>query len=345
MKFAVMGLRHGHIQDLIGRVQERPDLELVGICEEDAETRNNFAEQNSAAPIFDSYEAMLEQAECDVIAIGDYYTKRGQIAITALERGKHVLSDKPLCTRLDELDAIAQLARTKGLSVGCMFNLRESAALRTLAGLVHDGELGTVHAVHFGGQHPLLEAKRPSWYFEAGKHGGTISDIAVHALDFLPILTGQEIVSIEAARNWNARLPQIPWFKEAAQLMLTLSGGCGVMGDVSYLLPDSFGYANPHYWRFVVWGEHGMAETHSTAKSIVFYKNGETTPRLVPVHEDKPTDYLDSFLADVNGTMTALTTDIVLHSTRVTLLAQQVADEGRSRVEVTSGVAAEVSAA
>ena len=68
-----------------------------------------------------------------------------------------------------------------------------------------------------------------------------MNDIAVHTIDYIRWETGLEFGSI------NAALPQVPDFKNAAQAMLTLQNGCGVLGDVSYLSPDGFGYQFPHY--------------------------------------------------------------------------------------------------
>ena len=124
---------------------------------------------------------MLEETDCDAIAIGDYYAQRGSLIIQALSHGKHVISDKPLCTSLDELDEIERLAAAKSLKVNCMLDMRDSAPFISVRKLIRQGLIGEVHAITFGGQHPLLLGKRPAWYFEPGKHGGTINDIVIHA--------------------------------------------------------------------------------------------------------------------------------------------------------------------
>lgn len=49
---------------------------------------------------------MLAGVVCDAIAIGDYFTKRGRLIISALFQDKHIIGDKPVCTCLDELNEI-----------------------------------------------------------------------------------------------------------------------------------------------------------------------------------------------------------------------------------------------
>ena len=74
----------------------------------------------------------------------------------------------------------------------------------------------------------------------------------------IPWATGLRLRSIVAARCWNARLPQHPHFRECGQALLELENGAGVVCDVSYLSPDSFGYVMPLYWRFTIWGDDGV---------------------------------------------------------------------------------------
>ena len=62
------------------------------------------------------FATMLRDVECDVIAIGDYYSKRGGLALAALRARRHVLSDKPLCTSLAEQDQIERLAAERHLA-------------------------------------------------------------------------------------------------------------------------------------------------------------------------------------------------------------------------------------
>lgn len=145
------------------------------------------------------------------------------------------------------------LAADKSLAIGCKLDLRDWGAFRQMAAMIRAREIGEVAAIAFGGQHPLNYDSRPKWYFEKGQHGGTLNDIAVHAIDYIRWATGLEFASINAARNWNAALAQAPDFKNAAQAMLTLQNDCGVLGDVSYLSPDGFGYRFPHYWRMTFW--------------------------------------------------------------------------------------------
>ena len=335
LRMAFAGFRHGHILSLYALARRSDAIEVVTACEADPATREELRAGGKVEITHTDVGAMLDEAACDAVAIGDFYAARGPIAIQAMEAGKHVIADKPLCTRLDELDRIETLAQA-GPRVGCMLDLRDSPKFLGVRDLVRQGAIGEVHAVTFGGQHPLSRGSRPGWYFEPGKHGGTINDIAVHAVDLIPWITGLRFTTVNAARSWNAFADDVPHFKDAGQVMLTMDNGCGVLGDVSYFIPDTQGYTFPLYWRTTFWGRQGVIETASPSESILIGMAGEKEVRRQPLGPGAPGGYLTSFLHDIAGAPDpdGLSTDTVLRASRVTLTAQHAADQGLREVAV-----------
>lgn len=327
MKLAFIGFRHGHIFDLYKRARESDAIEVVAACEEDPAAREKVTKDGSAAITHSDYGKMLGEVGCDAVAVGDYYAARAGRIEEALRRGKHVLTDKPPCVTLGELDRIEALVRGKGLRLGCMFDSRDLPQFIGLRDLLREGAVGEVHAIVIGGQHPLLRGTRPGWYFEEGKHGGTINDIAIHVFDFIPWLTGLEFETVVAARCWTAFAAGTA-MKDAGQFMVALSNGAGLMGEVSYFLPDSLGYTNPFYWRTTVFGRKGMLETAYNAKSITAGFDGRKEFESRPLPAADPGGYLRAFLADVRGEVRpdAMNTEGVLRAARLALTVQDAAD-------------------
>ena len=335
LRIAFAGFRHTHIEDVHVCAGKRDDIEVVAACEDDPATREKVAAAGKIEITHETTDALLAWGEFDILAVGDYYARRGELLIRALEAGKHVMVDKPACTRLDELARIAELAAAGGLSVGCQLNMRDSGNYIALRQIVRGGKIGEVQTIDFQGQHPLSWGARPAWYFEAGKHGGTINGLAVHAIDLIGWATGRRIVEVTAARAWNARLKEVDFFQDGAQMMLRLDNDGGVLGDVSYLTPDNFAYQVPCYWRFTLHGSEGLAETSSGSEGVDVWATSDDAPRRVPPAEDRPAGYLDDFLAEVRGEAPAegaLTTEAVLAAARRTLTIQHAADEGLAGV-------------
>jgi predicted dehydrogenase len=270
---------------------------------------------------------MLAEVECDVVAIGDYYGRRGQLAIAALRAGRHVISDKPLCTSLDEQMEIERLAHSRNLTVGLQLDSRDRGVLRTLREVVRSGAIGDVCTIRIDGQHPLLFGTRAAWYFEHGRHGGTINDIGIHAFDFVPWITGLNWGYIAAARSWNAKAASAPLFEDCAQVMAVLSNGAGVLADFSYLAPDKLGYELPHYWRVLIHGTKGLADTYLLANGVTVIKDDSTAPEVHPAGPGRARGYLEDFLLELRGEgeRAELTSEQCLCASRLALDAQRQA--------------------
>ena len=176
-----------------------------------------------------------------------------------------------------------------------MLTMRDAAPVIGARNLIQAGRIGEVHAIAFGGQHPLLLGSRPGWYFEQGKHGGTITDIGIHAIDALPWVTGHQWAKINAARCWRAFVPQELHMQDAGQMMLEMDNGCGVLGDVSYFAPDRAGYTMPYYWRTTFWGRDGVIETATTAKDIQVLGREDAAVQVEPL-PPAPTGRLPALL-------------------------------------------------
>ena len=106
---AFAGFRHGHIFSLYEAAKKHSDLILQGAWEVDPQAKA-AAEKQGVTFTYDSFDALLQDDSVDIVAIGDYYGIRGNLAIRALEAGKHVIADKPLCTSLHEAKQIQELA-------------------------------------------------------------------------------------------------------------------------------------------------------------------------------------------------------------------------------------------
>ena len=327
MKIAIIGCRHGHIFSIYQLIKENPATEFAGAYEPDTATREAAERTHGMTFPYATREALLADPTVDAVAIGDYYGIRGEHAIAALKAGKHVIADKPLCTSLAELEEIERIAAEKKLSVGLMLDMRYHKNVQTAKMLIDAGRLGRIHNVQFGGQHPLQYGTRPMWYFEDGKHGGVINDIAVHGVDLLTFLTGQTLAKVNAARCYNGYAKEEPAFLDCGQFMLTLSGGAGVIADISYAAPNTMGYTYPYYWEFHVWGEQGMLSFSYNSDGVTLCVNGATEPEIVPAVTPVG-DTLSAFLDDIAGKPTMMTTAEAFAASRATLTIQAAAELG-----------------
>ena len=334
MFLAFIGFRHNHVIGLYNAARAHSEVEVVAAAEDDAGTVERLKREVKVKLTHSDWRDVIEKTNCDAIAVGDYFSRRGQIIIAALKAKKHVISDKPICTKLDEIDEIERLAREHSLVVSAQLDLRDSGAFLTARRLIREGAIGEVQTIHITAQHPLLLDKRPRWYFEPGKQGGTINDIGIHATDLIPWLTGRRLKEVVAARAWNARLPEFPQFQDAAQFMLKLDNGGGVICDVSYLAPDGIAYTAPQYWRVTCHGSEGMLEAKYMSPTIQLARSTDTSVQSVPCDADIKDGRLAFFLRQVRGETNDgdLTTADVIRASRDALIIQQAADQNRTNL-------------
>ncbi len=326
MNIAFAGLRHGHIYAIYDNAINCDKYEVLGAFETFepavAEAKEKGLECNYA-----TLDELLADQRVDAVALGGCYAERGAMAIKALKAGKHVIADKPLCTTLEELDEIERLAKENNLFVSCMYTMRFDPRVNAVKELVESGALGEINNVYFGGQHPLQYGRRPMWYFEKGKHGGVINDIAIHGIDILLFALGLRVDEVIGARCWNKYAKEQPAFKDSAQLMITATNGAGIIADVSYSSPDGIEFGLPYYWDFTIWGTKGTLKFNIKDQEIKYYVAGDKEPKILELKPAK-CDYLTDFYNLTQGDKDViLPMEDTIASTRYTLKIQKEADK------------------
>lgn len=326
INMAFAGFRHGHIYSLLDLARKNENIHITGGWEDFGPDKETAVNQWNMEFPYATYQDILNDSSVDVVAIGNYYAARGQMVIDALKAGKHVIADKPICTDLKEMEQIIALQAETGLQVFVMLDLRFNKNVIAAKKLIDEGAIGEVNNISFGGQHPLMLGSRACWYFEEGKHGGTINDIAVHGIDLVRFFTGSEIAKINGARCWNKFAKGVPHFEDSGMLMVTLENGAGVLADVSYAVPDSIGYGLEYYWEFKIWGTEGLLVFTIYSDGIKLYKNGNKEAVILS-GEEPEINYVDSLLDAIDGKESRyLNTAESLRSCLETLKIQTYAD-------------------
>ena len=327
IRIAFAGFRHSHILALYEAAKKSPLVEIVGAFEEDAETKEKMEREAGVVFTYASYDALLSDSRVDAVAIGDYYSIRGARVIGALSAGKHVISDKPLCTTEREAEEIAALAKKTGLCVYLMLDLRFDPRFATVKRLISEGAVGKITQIRFGGQHPLLRSERPTWYFEEGKHGGVINDIAIHGIDVIRYMCGLRPERVLGGKCWNAFAEDVPHFQDSGIFLCDMEGGAALTADVSYASPDGMRYSLPLYWEFEIWGLLGVMRFGRNLPTIELYRKEKDHVEIITPDAMEKTmieDFVDSVVGKKD---TVLTTEEVLDATAWTLKIQKAVEK------------------
>ena len=147
---------------------------------------------------------LLERDDIDLIDICTPGNTHAEIAIAALEAGKHVLCEKPLANSVAEAERMteaAQAAEERGVFSMCGFSYRRTPALALAKRMVEEGRLGNIRHVRAQYlQDWLSDENAPmTWRLDKSKSGsGSLGDIGAHSIDAAQWVTGQQITGVSA---------------------------------------------------------------------------------------------------------------------------------------------------
>ncbi|WP_104167297.1 Gfo/Idh/MocA family protein [Arthrobacter sp. SX1312] len=206
--YAFMGAMHSHAWRTAPRFFDLPlHPELAVLAGRDATAVKAAADTMGWQDTETDWRSLVERDDVDLIDICTPGDTHAEIAIAALEAGKHVLCEKPLANSVQEAERMAVAARDaaeKGVFAMCGFSYRRTPALTLARRLVEQGRLGTVRHVRAQYlQDWLSDAKAPmTWRLDRTKSGsGALGDIGAHSIDAAQYVTGLEISGVSALLN------------------------------------------------------------------------------------------------------------------------------------------------
>ncbi|MFY9246804.1 MAG: Gfo/Idh/MocA family oxidoreductase, partial [Roseicyclus sp.] len=159
MKFAAIGIDHRHIFGMAANLMAE-GAEFAGWWTEgEPEPLEGFVKRFPDVPRVDHWQALLDDPSIDLIVISCIPRDRAAHAIAAMAAGKDVMTDKPGCTTMAQLDAIMAMQAKTGRIWSVDFSERfEVPAVTRAAELVAQGAIGRVVQTVGLGPHRLNRA-------------------------------------------------------------------------------------------------------------------------------------------------------------------------------------------
>jgi UDP-N-acetyl-2-amino-2-deoxyglucuronate dehydrogenase len=166
-------------------------LALSAVCDIVAE-RAEAAGDEQGVPWYASYDEMLAEAACDVVAICTPSGLHPRHGIAAAAHGKHVVSEKPMATRLDEADALVAACDRAGVQLFVVKQNRLNPSVQLLRRAVDKGRFGRIYMAN-----TTVRWSRPQEYYDQAPwrgtwefDGGAFMNQASHYVDLIQWLVG-----------------------------------------------------------------------------------------------------------------------------------------------------------
>jgi predicted dehydrogenase len=178
-----------------------PGVEAVALAGlEDAKLKQLGATYN-VPHLYHHYEDLLRRDDLDIISVCVPNYLHAPITIAALERGCHVLCEKPLARTAAEAESMVQAAINANRVLQVAFNHRARGDVQTLKQYLDTGSLGRIYHAKATWMRRNGIPGVGSWFTSremAG--GGPLIDLGVHVLDIVMHLLGEpEITTVSAA--------------------------------------------------------------------------------------------------------------------------------------------------
>ncbi|MGC0397917.1 putative dehydrogenase [Streptomyces sp. SAI-126] len=227
--YAFMGAAHSQGWRTVGHVFDLPLRPVMAaIAGRDAHGVRAAADKHGWAATETDWRALIARDDVQLVDICTPGDSHAEIAIAALEAGKHVLCEKPLANSVAEAEAMvtaAEAARARGQLAMVGFNYRRVPALAFARRLIADGRLGTLRHVRVSYlQDWLVDPEFPlTWRLQREHAGsGVLGDLGAHIVDLAQYLAGEVLVGVSA--QMETFVKERPLL-DGASSGLTASGG------------------------------------------------------------------------------------------------------------------------
>ena len=201
--YAFMGAAHSQAWRTAGRFFDLPFAPaMVALSGRNAEAAGQAARRLGWANVETDWRQLIARDDVQLVDVCTPGDTHAEIAIAALEAGKHVLCEKPLANTVEEAVAMTEVAERMALQgvrsmVG--FNYRRVPALALARELVAEGRLGEIRHVRAQYlQDWIVDPAFPLvWRLQRDKAGsGALGDIGAHIIDLAQFVSGQLITGV-----------------------------------------------------------------------------------------------------------------------------------------------------
>src|SRR3954465_9880836 len=188
-------------QQPLAAYQSHPDTEIVALAGLEDGPRAKLARKYAIEHTVADWKDLLKVEGLDAVSVCVPTFLHAPIAIGALRRGIHVLSEKPIALNAPEAERMVRAARKADRVLDVAFNHRQRGDIQKLKALIDEGRLGRPYYAKAWWLRRTGIPTIGSWFTRADlAGGGPLVDIGVHLLDYSLFLLGDpEVVAVSAS--------------------------------------------------------------------------------------------------------------------------------------------------
>lgn len=267
------GMAEGHMRG----VKNHVGAKLVAVCDIDFEKAKTVAARHGVEKVYQDYRELLAQDDIDAVIIVTPDQLHREMAIAALEAGKHVLCEKPLALTREDCAAIAEATKKsdKKFMVGqiCRYTPGFLAAKQ----FIDRGEIGDLMFVESEYAHNYENILKPGvWRYDPLRNG--VVGGGCHAVDLLRWIAGDptEVMAYSTKKIFK----DLPYDDTHIAIMKMPNG---VIGKVFVSISCKRNYT----MRSVFYGTKGTIITDNKSNEISIFRDNLCGGAEIPLIEKK----------------------------------------------------------
>ncbi len=206
-------------------IAANPDAELVAITAPSLASQTEARAAYPQAQVFADAQQMIAAVECDILDIVTPSSTHRAIAEAAMQRGRHVLLEKPMAITLDDCRSIVNCAARCGVQLAVGHELRLSSQWGEIRHIIDQGTIGEP-------QYVLVELSRKpyrlgagGWRYDPNRVGSWVLEEPIHFFDLARWYLASSGDPIELVAYANSRDPQRPALFDNFSAMFKYANG------------------------------------------------------------------------------------------------------------------------
>lgn len=288
----------------LGAYETNSDVVLAAICDKNEERARAAADKYGAAKVYTDYKELLADPGIDAISVCTWNNTHAEIAIAALEAGKHVLCEKPLTKTVADAERVAAAVEASGKLLQVGFVRRYASSVEVLKRFIDAGDLGEIY---YAKATCLRRLGNPGGWFSDKERsgGGPLIDLGVHIIDICWYLMGRPKVKSVTGNTYKklgnrSHIKNLGFYKAAdydaerndvedlANAIIRFENGASLMVDVSFTL-----HAQKDEISVKIFGDKGGAEVEPAL--VIMGEKHDTIVNMTPQIDHTTFDFADAF--------------------------------------------------
>lgn len=229
------------------------------------------------------YKELLADKDIDLIAVSTQHNSHAKFVVEALNAGKSVYCEKPLCLTLDELVKIEEAYQNSEGELFCGLNRRHASLIKEIKKEIKTDSIPAVYD-YIANAGFIPESH---WTQDEAKGGGRIIGEAIHFIDTIQFLDGSELTGVRVS------FAQNPAYPKKDNAIITLDFASGAIGNIIYTSMGSKKYPKEQLRVFC------NGSVYEMDNYVGMMKYGSSKKKEIKLKQDKGIGDEYQYIADV----------------------------------------------